>query len=61
MKRQIKIGKMARMNSMHHIKWVPSLRLHGEWLKQMGVEAGQKVEIEKRGNKIIITLIQGCI
>jgi hypothetical protein len=54
MRRNLKVSKTARVNVRRQVKWVPSLKLCGNWLLLAGIESGEQVEIEVLNNKIII-------
>ena len=36
-------------------KFVPQIRLQGDWLKELSFEPGVKINVECQGGKIIIT------
>lgn len=55
MSRNIKVSKRARVNVMRRVKWVPELKLSGNWLAMAGIEPGDVVKIEVLNSKIIIT------
>ena len=54
MKRLLKVSKRSRVNVLRRVKWVPELKLVGNWLTDAGIEAGSWVEIEVLQNQIII-------
>ena len=54
MKRILKVSKRSRVNVLRRVKWVPELKLAGDWLTAAGIEAGNWVEIEVLQNQIII-------
>lgn len=54
MKRILKVSKKGRVNVLRRVKWVPELKLCGNWLALAGIEAGCMVEIEVLKNQIII-------
>lgn len=55
MSRNLKVSKRARVNVMRRVKWVPELKLCGNWLAMAGIEPGDVVKIEVLNSKIIIT------
>ena len=55
MNRNLKVSKRARINVMRRVKWVPELKLCGNWLAMAGIEPGDVVKIEVLNSKIIIT------
>ena len=54
MKRKLKVSKKGRVNVLRRVKWVPELKLCGNWLALAGIQAGSMVEIEVLNQKIII-------
>ncbi|WP_374758010.1 SymE family type I addiction module toxin [Runella defluvii] len=55
MKRKIRVSKLARVNTMKKVKWIPSIRLAGNWLSAAGIQPGCVVEIEVLNQKLIVT------
>ncbi|AEI46787.1 SymE family type I addiction module toxin [Runella slithyformis] len=55
MSRNLKVSKRARVNVMRRVKWVPELKLSGNWLAMAGIEPGDVVKIEVLNSKIIIS------
>ena len=55
MKRNLKVSKLARVNVLRKVRWVPSLQLAGKWLADAGVVSGSLVEVEILNGKMIIT------
>lgn len=55
MSRNLKVSKRARVNVMRRVKWVPELKLSGNWLAMAGMEPGDVVKIEVLNSKIIIS------
>lgn len=54
MKRKIRVSKLARVNIVKKVKWVPSLRLAGNWLSEAGIQPGSMVEVEVFNQKLIV-------
>ena len=52
--RKLKVSKQARINVLRRVRWVPELRLSGNWLALAGIEPGDEVEIQILNDKIII-------
>lgn len=38
---------------------IPEIQLKGKWLRELGFEIGDQIEIKQQKNKLIITLIEG--
>lgn len=42
-------------------KYVPQIRLQGDWLKELGFDEGSPINVECQAGKLIITLQNKCI
>lgn len=54
--RILKIYSKFRYRRWGNNYTVPEIRLEGQWLEQLGFEQGNKVLIEQKNNKLIITV-----
>lgn len=54
--RILKIYSKFRYRRWGNNYTVPEIRLEGQWLEQLGFEKGNKVLIEQKNNKLIITV-----
>ncbi|TAF02272.1 MAG: type I addiction module toxin, SymE family [Runella slithyformis] len=54
MKRNLKVSKLGRVNVARKVRWVPALKLAGNWLAVAGIAAGSMVEVEVFNQKIVI-------
>lgn len=54
--RILKIYSKFRYRRWGNNYTVPEIRLEGKWLEQLGFEQGNKVIIEQKNNKLIITV-----
>ena len=57
MTRKIKVSKSARVNVCRKVRFVPSLRLSGNWLEVAGILAGGVVEIEVLEGGLVVRLV----
>lgn len=51
----LKISAKLRVRTYDRIT-IPEIRLAGKWLKKLGFEEGNKINVELKQNKLIITI-----
>lgn len=56
--RTLKIHEKLHQRSLGKRVRVPAIRLEGKWLEDLGFQQGERVQIEQRKNKLIITVIK---
>lgn len=57
MNRKIRVSKLARVNVSKKVRFVPMLRLTGDWLAAAGFCAGGVVEIELLEGGLVVRLV----
>ena len=57
MNRKIRVSKLARVNVCRKVRFVPSIRLAGNWLEAAGILAGRVVEIEVLEGALMVRLV----
>jgi toxic protein SymE len=54
--KKIKIQPKHRKRTYDEI-WIPEIKMEGKWLRELGFEIGDQIEIKQQKNKLTITLI----
>ena len=55
--RKLKIYQKYQSRDWNKYKIVPVIRLEGKWLRELGFEIGNEIEIKQEMNKLTITLM----
>ncbi len=60
-----KVRKLKRYTKTRTNRWylttVPEIRLEGEWLRELGFEEGEQVQIIQQRRKLTITVVKGMV
>ena len=58
--RQLKINREIRTDKHNYtgLKTIPSLKIAGQWFQDAGFRSGQRVEIQVKKGKLILTALE---